>query len=854
MSSPGSLTVSKSLIERLQKPICCSDSQDTCRDDAFCSSDPAQWPVVTNGTSKTRLTYPEDDDKPSVPGVPDFCAGYLSWYTKTNCGPLAAELANALAAMPHCAIATSPDEFVRRILSRLPPAQQEGLEQILQKELMTLSSSTAPGCEGFDRAIKSLQGILIEHCGIMYDDDPATGAKAFNADRAEDLNKIAGLCQSTTATEQQKFGWGTFFKGGGVVATAIAVAAIVIRVIKGIVRGAKGISTADEAINSGARGLKHFFGVTIRNVGRSIKYVFGFGWLRGKKPPPDVVEPKAAAADSPAMMPKIEIHVHANGETTTISAPAGATEDLPAAERESAPHPDVVRAQLANLAKSRRSSREGLHFTSLTEVAQRYLAHFLVERWARETEDVRQTSRDEDDRLTEGKLPIGYLLAFARKYLAKEEMLPVIEASAKVWQERGESRATHNNLPLAISFQPTVEEVRRQLLFDPRFGRASVVAQEYLVRRAIARWDALQDGEKFFFVRPRDQVQGGALPIGFIRFFRKKEMPISPAIEARAALHFQAQHEVPELASAPFSLADARVSLLVRAWDYLPHSIRHEFLMADDEAREGEAPPALPRSFLAHIRTALRISLSHRPALEPASHPWSAIDAPPHAYRNHNLRDTMAKIVAVSPQAASYPSLLEQRARMIIDGWLSFDRRFQIRFLENDAAIAMDGPSTVPGPWIPRSYIALWLTLAGGIGTASRTAADAMAATSETENAPPMTDPKKNDPGKKGGPSSGGQNGGSGGPVDPHTSSGSGSKATTAHPQQKAGPLLGGIIVEPETAEQLSAALLYSPAAVNQDMETSPLRLLPFAGTTLSPAVGTFIPVALSARGGAMVR
>ncbi len=84
MANPNSITIKKDLVVQLQPIICCSETLSTCRDDEFCSSDPATWPTKTNGHETMRLSYPEEEN--SMEGAKEFCDNYLRWYTRSSCG------------------------------------------------------------------------------------------------------------------------------------------------------------------------------------------------------------------------------------------------------------------------------------------------------------------------------------------------------------------------------------------------------------------------------------------------------------------------------------------------------------------------------------------------------------------------------------------------------------------------------------------------------------------------------------------------------------------------------------------------------------------------------------------------
>lgn len=787
MSDVRSLTVNRPLVERLQPAICCSGTQETCRDDDFCSSNASTWPRLNNGNERTRLTYPADSEKPSIPGVPSFCNAYLDWYTKTNCGPLAKDIAMGMASPGHCTASVNPQAYIDRILKQVAPENRPLLEPILTEEMKGYALPASQSCLEQERIVAKLRQTLENRCFILYDDAP--GGKRFNPDRAEDLNNLAEFCQAVGTSEQRRPHWKDFFKGGGAVAGVLGVLYALYLGGKAIIRISRGVSDAERALNYGSKGLKNFFGVTLQNFGRSMKYIFGFGWLRGKAPPPDVVAPPpevlggppAGAADGVGGSPPPD--------------PAGAH---PAERPEVIPHPDVVRAQFANLSGSEHHSKEGTRFQLLSDLAQRYLSHHIIDLWEKETPERQRFFIGDDSRLTEAKLPIGFLLQEARRLLA-EDMLPVIEASARAWEGRIRAGAPVRRFQLlALTVEPSLDEVQHQLITDPRYSRLGLEGRKYIARKIIAKWESLGDEERFSFTSPQDRLDSSALPLSFIRFFRKKELHDLRAIEHQGRAFMQLLRDAPELSPSPFPLIDARARGLRSAWGMLPTSIQGAFAALDPQEGRTSTPLAFPHAFVGHMRRTLWRGASPRPALPPAPEPWNIDDAEQHFIEGYDLREVMEAIALLNGPLRYYPAFLKSRAQTILDGWLDLNEGLRALFLQHEI---VDGGADATSlssmePHVPALYVRLWHEMASGVGTAPRHALDIPA--DGPEEALPaasmlaiVKDPKK---GGSSGPANGAPPGGgmpTGGGDD------SGVKASSlARGVGKA--LFGGLVFAPE--------------------------------------------------------
>ena len=714
MKEAQSLTVCQDLVLRLKDMICCSETHEICSDNGFCGSDPATWPSVPNGVPKTRLTYPEDDDKPSIPDVPGFCAQYTSWYTRTNCGALAKDIARGISSAGSCPQGADVDQYISRILRGVPWKQRKEAERILRDQVMGPAQQQ---CEKFEQSLKAMQETLAARCEILYEKD-ASGMMRFNEERAEGLKNIASFCRQVEEEEAAKINWKSFGGGGAATAGGAGLIYYISRILKAL----KGVKDIDESTVGAARGIRRFFSFSLPNLGRALGYAFSLKWIRGEKPPKELPDPTAPKGGG-ARQQKIEIHVHQNGQVTNgHDAAAPNLSELISGEgaEKVVPTLEMVLAQFGNLTQSKRYSKEGERFAGLSEVAGRYMASLVIDRWGRESIETRQLFAKDDSRPLHGKIPIGYLLKFARKYL-KPEMLGLIEVSAKGWAETGElGEKSILESAAAKEFNPNVDQVYRQLVHDDRYTKADGTVQEYLARKAIAQWEELSPQGKASFVTSKDRPDSGALPNNFVRFFRKKMMAHPHTLGRRAVVFLQLLHEVPEFAGISFSIIDRRAELVEGAWDKLSEGVKQAFWMQDGFSRLPHEPNELPSTFIQHMKPALQVGVLPRQTLLPLNEPWKPEDSPPFPYRGFDLRVVMKSIIALDGRAAYYPTQLGQRARAIVESWISLTPGIRARFLEDGQKDPEEVKAMLGGTTIPERFVDLWYFSSPGIGIGSR--------------------------------------------------------------------------------------------------------------------------------------
>lgn len=704
MTEPQSLTIDRALIERLQPRICCSQSQATCRDDEFCSSIASEWETVENGAEKVRLQYPEESERPGIPATAEFCGAYMSWYTETGCGALAKEIADRFHSLPACPTAADVDALVKKVRRFTYRSRRNQVEEMIRRGAEEFLEPHRQQCIDRQAQIAAIEETMQRRCDIMYDAS-AGGGPIFNTERAEDLNTIAQFCTGVQEAEQRRFSWRTFAGGGG----AVGGAWLLTKFVKMLLNAGKYISWAGTGLDTINKGTRHLFHVSLPNFARTMKYYFSFGPSRGIPPPKLItdedVEEEAKAAEAAKKGKGV---AEENGSGTP--AQRRVTSEYRAATGETAiePHPAVIRTQLANLTGSERYAEEGALFANTDDITQSYLIDLATREWydVDLEEQVRLVAKD--SRYTDGKIPIDFLLSFVRRYL-NHKMMPVVEASAKVWGERGaQITGPREGVAAPEEFRPRLVEIRRQLMHDVKFSRAPSYTQDYAAKLALLHWQQLNRDEQEWLIDRRDQPDMGVLPQQYIRAFRKRAFREMETIEQLAIIVGQLERKVPTLAKMPFEIRNARARLLLRTWRRTPVEIRSALEALDDEVRAQSHHWLLSPSFLRIMEPLLAIGVRPRNALHRANEAWRYEIAPELRYRSIDLNWVMGTIVTVNEELAFYPDILEQRARKAVDGWQTLPDELRAPFLATS-------PSEQAADGIPQGYIALFAHAAAGI-------------------------------------------------------------------------------------------------------------------------------------------
>lgn len=712
-----SITTRKELIEAVQHLHCRSGSRAISLDNDFCSSDPDKWPIVDDDPQVTRLTYPAEPGKPSVPGVEYLCTAHLSWYAQAGCSEIAKEIAKGMGRNGSCPVSVDPQEFIDRILARTPRNRRRSMKLALDEEAKKLTEPYKDKCEELSRKLKSIQMEVQRRCGILYDDGDG-GGRVFNSGRADDLKMLADYCRNVQelAFNKAKQGaswWRTFIGGGGAAGAIGFAAYLIVKAYKAIRKGGQnmrilgmGVNDFAEGVNSVQRGIKRFLSVSLPNAMNTLRYVVTLRWLRGIGPPADVADSSdLSSSEAPRPAPP------AGKEQIAADITAGS--GLAPAVEDHMPSASVVLTQFSNLINSDRYREDGNRFARLTELARQYLAHEAINRWSRLPGEERRQYIADDERLTEGKLPVGFLLKVAR-HLLDEKMLPIIEGSARLWAERD---------GLLDEFR--LIYVKRQFIDYEILYNASAAVQDYVARFAIAKWDAMPEDARASFINVREEPLNGLLPQQFISQFISAELSNWGLIERKAMAFAQIIYANPPLAAYPFDMLDARATLLIRAWDGLGRDFQSGFWMLVGERAEQRNAWQMPPTFIKFMDSAMEIASEERIGTTPSPEPWRYETAPRDEFYGFVMRDVMRDIIEADglleqpSNIRHYPGILVHRARSTVGSWRLLDEFIRRQFFAKDSHDSLPVPKD--GEAISRSFTRWWHRSNQYIGIDERT-------------------------------------------------------------------------------------------------------------------------------------
>ncbi|MBT3182204.1 MAG: hypothetical protein HN337_06840 [Deltaproteobacteria bacterium] len=698
MTKIHSITIEKSLVARLQPLICCSESLSTCQVNDFCSSLPSQWPTMKNGREMVRLSYPGTDK--SLPGIAYFTDAYIKWHSHAGCGELAKDVAKAISSSDHH-LFNDAASMTNDLFSVLMSCKEQ--------------ATCLTELDGAQHKLSKISESLSNRCPIMFDSD--NGRPTFRDDRADDLDELAAFSQKVKEAEAGRMKWGDFFWGGGAAGVGLFALWVFYKLVK-IAKSGSGkledfgmiISSIGANLGLATRGVRRLFGVHIVNLGRVLKYVFTGGWFRGKDMPEMVKDDN----DPPV--------ISNDNDPIINDAPKPAPPETPAVLLKIAPHADVVLVQLAALDGSQHHPQEGERFARLSSNGKRYLANLAVKRWHDETVERKQHFIADDQRLTEGKLPTSYILRFARHYLKRNSNIDIIEASASVWSQSLDSPPAQRTEPASLSeFRPTTIDVKRQLINDPNFGRASAVTRDYIAKVAIMEWESIPTENQPIFISLSDRPETGTLPQRFIRLFRKKTLKNLKIVDRKAILYHNLNNQIPELATIPFRITDKRLEQVVHLWYWLPNSIRRQFTEVANK-EQGAKVKWVPTYFAEYLFKFISISSTARLPLQVSSQPWAYKDNANVIYQNYSLSRVMERIASSTEALRLYPQILKARAQTVVDAWLLLEHSIRSAFVAADDTHEMisrvelySGIDT-----LPRSFVNFIHEFSTGIGILPR--------------------------------------------------------------------------------------------------------------------------------------
>jgi len=675
MTEIRSLIIKQELIGRLQQNICCSDSQETCRDGAFCSSDASKWPYIQNGHKKVRISYPRNSETEALPGTVNFCSEYMDWYTKSGCGSLAKEIAQNISEQNNCPVSANMDNLINPILRKTYKSQRKKIEKMLREGAKKMTAPYSEQCSESYSQMAAIKESMLKRCAIMYDGEVETAT--FNPDRADDLENIANFCMIVQKAEETKFDWKTFVKGGG----AVGGFYIAVKTIKGILSAGKYISWAGTGLDTINQGIKHLFYVSIPNLKNTIVSIF-----TGKKPAPtktdadiDNIEEKKTPEEIPPVDEPISTD-KINISNVLKSAPR--------------PHADVVMAQFSNLINSSHYKSEGEMFSKFTQKTQNYMVSLALRQWIELTPLKQARLIADDSRFTEGKLPIDFLLKFARRYL-NEKMLPINEKSAIVWSERSNKNEENIVAPQAHSnFHPRFSTVFEQLISNNPLGRESSHVLDYITYKAINRWNELSAQRKESFIAKSDNPSDGALPKNYIRSTRKHSLRNLKVVRREAAVFAQILKRVPYLAEESFDKIEARSNQLINIWNNLSNEIRDGFISMNESSVMLRNPSSLPSSYIEGMRPSLEMGLRK---VTKSIH----VDE---MFWEYELSGIINSLSQYNQGLLKYREMLKNTAISIVETWIDLPDSMKDIFLKESEGGSKIGSKSKT---IPRSFLEL---------------------------------------------------------------------------------------------------------------------------------------------------
>ena len=298
----------------------------------------------------------------------------------------------------------------------------------------------------------------------------------------------------------------------------------------------------------------------------------------------------------------------------------------------------------------------------------------------------------DDTRLTEGKLPIDFLLKFARRYL-NNKMVSIVETSARVWVRRKNEDGNVIIAPQAHSnFLPQFEEVMSQLISNNPLNRESAHVLDYLTHKAINKWNDLDAHSKQSFITESDNPSYGGLPKNYIRYQRKHTRRNLKAARRRAAVFGQILKRVPHLAEQPFTQVNLRAEQLILGWNGLSNEIKEGFMSMEKSTTAPKNPWALPIPYIEHMKPSLAMGLEQKTGT-------TNIDK---VYRGYKLDNIMQSLSQQNAKLSAHPNILINGSIGIVKAWIQLPDQMKELFFKEDSAniTAADHGKTISNGFI----------------------------------------------------------------------------------------------------------------------------------------------------------
>lgn len=529
-------------------------------------------------------------------------------------------------------------------------------------------------------------------------------------------NNIVCYARQEGASSNGHSKWPHWLTGGGV-ATAFL---YILRFIKKFKEVGEKAQEAGESIGYLARGLavlnkearalmdafdgtlkniRHLFGNTLPNIGRTLKYIFTFQWIKKQRPEEPSTETTLSTTTQGTRKERLQTNPFLKPVTISTDSIVGQ------------PRRDVVLQQLKGLLENKNDfHNEGVLFDRLGSIGQVYLATLAINRWHKllsDNEEIAKYYIEADTSPYYGKLPYGFIKDSAKKYL-RRSMIEELRTAASKWE-----KDTARNI--AQKVDPVPNNVENQLSSDKHFNKYPELIR-YAARLGIYEWFLMNLDRRSQFIKGITRPpKSGELPVDFIRPFKeqlfRQENGLDRSIRL-ASIYSQLLEIKPALTRLEkqgFYIINTRAQRLLASWEWLSPFIQRIFGKIRNNNK-------LPYSFVELAKSSLNIGTAEREKITPAKIPWNYDNQTTITYKGVNLSLVMKILVEENSELAIYPKFLELRAKSLINDWERLPMPIKKAFFEE----AEKRGVTIESLNIPITYIKLWHKINGGVGISDR--------------------------------------------------------------------------------------------------------------------------------------
>ncbi len=476
-----------------------------------------------------------------------------------------------------------------------------------------------------------------------------------------------------------------------------------------------------KAFEGGIENIKYFFGHVLVKIGRLAKSIFTGQIFRKKAPQQNRGAEQTQNATGTGQTqetqgrrrlretnPEIRIFqptndpLRGNPELSVVISQFGA---LRQEADEALVNPSLDRRERITLENLAAQSEI---FMRENELVQLFIALLAVDRWDERLQKQRESAEQmlhADSRPFFGYLPHSHIKYVAAKYLTPD-MVSKLRSSAlaRIKKELKESPDSEFALEVkkiiaeskifghhaAIS----LEGVRRQFLTDQHFTEEMGM---YAAAMTTEEWNSYGVEQQLnIFMQSPLRINADELPQLQIRAMKQR---INMAnVRKLAPIYAQLLRLNPQLQRLDFSIVNARAERLNAVWENPPPNInlRRIFGRRDDSRH-------LPASFVRIAKSSFEVGTSERYDMAQAETSWEYAENDETVYKDIRLAEMMDAIAKKNPSLRSYPGILEQRAKSLIDDWEDFDS-------EKKDALGLE------------QFAKLWVEINAGLGVDTRSA------------------------------------------------------------------------------------------------------------------------------------